>query len=619
MNIVLDAEEANEFGISQLVPSTTRSLIFAVLLIEQDHQYGLRREDIMTQTFFMQHKLISKNPQAIVNNKDVISEDWLSLFDNDFWGTNIKSNLSHKSYRPLTILSFRLNYIISENGITILGFCIVYEVVSKFHVFKKQSTDSKKTYLLWHINRRSWTRIAVVSLAAIFLLYGRWLIMGGIKPEFKPSNNPAAFSTDLFTKVATFHYIYFLNFILLVWPQWLCYDWSMGCIPLIESVLDYRLVSVTLLYLYGFLYIRTILKSGESSKRLMILATSLLIIPYLPAANILFPVGFVIAERILYLPSAGYCLLIAISINKLCCTNKKVYKVVITAYVFLISIYSLKSYRRSFDWQSEYSLFINGLSVCPLNAKVRYNVAKVADARQNTTWALLEYKEAITLYPEYYQAMNNLANLLKNQKQFDEAEFYLRKAVSLKEDFPAAWMNLGIVLANTKRFHESEMAYLKALRYRRNYPDCLYNLGNLYLEMNNTDAASVSWFAAISINPKHAYAWTNLIAMLDNTGQTDKALEIIPKALDELPETPSLIFAIANVYGRINQFELAEAHFKKAIELFNHKVQAIHFANIGVLYHRWKKYDLAKLMYKRALQIDPMFKSAKKNLALLLN
>ncbi|CAH2068653.1 unnamed protein product, partial [Iphiclides podalirius] len=355
------------------------------------------------------------------------------------------------------------------------------------------------------------------------------------------------------------------------------------------------------------------------SRGLMILATSLLIIPYLPAANILFPVGFVIAERILYLPSAGYCLLIAISINKLCCTNKKVYKVVITAYVFLISIYSLKSYRRSFDWQSEYSLFINGLSVCPLNAKVRYNVAKVADARQNTTWALLEYKEAITLYPEYYQAMNNLANLLKNQKQFDEAEFYLRKAVSLKEDFPAAWMNLGIVLANTKRFHESEMAYLKALRYRRNYPDCLYNLGNLYLEMNNTDAASVSWFAAISINPKHAYAWTNLIAMLDNTGQTDKALEIIPKALDELPETPSLIFAIANVYGRINQFELAEAHFKKAIELFNHKVQAIHFANIGVLYHRWKKYDLAKLMYKRALQIDPMFKSAKKNLALLLN
>lgn len=54
---------------------------------------------------------------------------------------------------------------------------------------------------------------------------------------------------------------------LLVWPQWLCYDWSMGCVPLIESLLDYRLASVFFLYLYGFLIIRAILKNKESSKR----------------------------------------------------------------------------------------------------------------------------------------------------------------------------------------------------------------------------------------------------------------------------------------------------------------------------------------------------------------
>lgn len=69
----------------------------------------------------------------------------------------------------------------------------------------------------------------------------------------------------------------------------------------------------------------------------MILAISLIVVPYLPAANILFPVGFVIAERILYLPSAGYCLLIAININKLCCnTNRKVYKVCICLQILLL-------------------------------------------------------------------------------------------------------------------------------------------------------------------------------------------------------------------------------------------------------------------------------------------
>lgn len=38
---------------------------------------------------------------------------------------------------------------------------------------------------------------------------------------------------------------------------------------------------------------------------------------------------------------------------------------------------------------------MSGLSVCPLNAKVHYNVAKVADLSNNTDLALQSYKEAI--------------------------------------------------------------------------------------------------------------------------------------------------------------------------------------------------------------------------------
>lgn len=51
--------------------------------------------------------------------------------------------------------------------------------------------------------------------------------------------------------------------------------------------------------------------------RSVILAVSLIVIPFLPASNIFYPVGFVIAERILYIPSAGYCLLIVIGFKKL--------------------------------------------------------------------------------------------------------------------------------------------------------------------------------------------------------------------------------------------------------------------------------------------------------------
>lgn len=64
-------------------------------------------------------------------------------------------------------------------------------------------------------------------------------------------------------------------------------------------------------------------------------------------------------------------------------------------FMLLVLIYALRSWQRSKDWQSEYRLFTSGLAVCPSNAKVHYNVAKVADAQHQTAWALAEYKEAI--------------------------------------------------------------------------------------------------------------------------------------------------------------------------------------------------------------------------------
>lgn len=45
---------------------------------------------------------------AIVTNGDVIGENALKqVFLNDFWGTPMADINSHKSYRPLTTLSFR--------------------------------------------------------------------------------------------------------------------------------------------------------------------------------------------------------------------------------------------------------------------------------------------------------------------------------------------------------------------------------------------------------------------------------------------------------------------------------------------------------------------------------
>lgn len=58
--------------------------------------------------FTLNGDFVFDDTEAIVKNKDVTSESWTDPFFHDFWGADIKSDLSHKSYRPLTILSYRL-------------------------------------------------------------------------------------------------------------------------------------------------------------------------------------------------------------------------------------------------------------------------------------------------------------------------------------------------------------------------------------------------------------------------------------------------------------------------------------------------------------------------------
>ena len=52
---------------------------------------------------------------AITKNQDLRPQTpWVNLMLNDFWGVPMHSNESHKSYRPLCVATFRLNYLLHE-------------------------------------------------------------------------------------------------------------------------------------------------------------------------------------------------------------------------------------------------------------------------------------------------------------------------------------------------------------------------------------------------------------------------------------------------------------------------------------------------------------------------
>ncbi|KAK3927210.1 Protein O-mannosyl-transferase TMTC4 [Frankliniella fusca] len=695
--------------------------------------------------------------EAIVNNRDVQPDSPLAtIIWNDFWGTPLTHDRSHKSFRPVTILTFRwnvwlaggvhpfsfhicnillhgivsaltvpvtnnlfggnaprmslltsllfavhpvhteavagvvgradllcaffsllsllayvkavkkasvsiklsINYLLcsiclcslalfsKEQGITILGICLAYDVIAfhRVNIFHFPSLVLKLFYCSHPENLTAKYQAAPLGqsktccrrrkesfnlfskpfiirslsllTAGLFLLYTRWLAMGSKPPIFQKVDNPASFAQDFWTRVRTYNYLYSLNAWLLVCPEWLSFDWSMGCVSLLSDLFDPRLLAIVVLWatLCGLIW-RGNCYSNDKLGRTLNLSLAVLIIPFLPASNLFFRVGFVLAERVLYLPSLGFCMLVVLGMQVVLNNKPQYKKIIMITYACVLVIFCARSINRSNEWLEEYTLFRSALAVCPSNAKVHYNVAKNAGDMGNHRLATKEYEKALKLHPEYDQAMNNLANILRDEGKLLEAESLLRKAVKIRPDFAAAWMNLGIVLAALKQHDEAKISYTTALLHRSHYPECLYNLGNLYLDLKNTSEALKMFQKAVQQRPTFSIAWNNMVIMLESIGNLNEAKTVALEALKFLPNDAGLHFNLANTLGKMSNFEDAEFFFKRAVNLA--PKNAIYHSNLGVLYHRWKKYDLAEAKYNDALSLDPKLNSAINNLEML--
>ncbi|XP_017672142.1 PREDICTED: transmembrane and TPR repeat-containing protein 4 isoform X2 [Lepidothrix coronata] len=626
--------------------------------------------------------------EAIINNKDLRAETPLGdLWYHDFWGSKLSSNTSHKSYRPLTVLTFRINYLLA-GGFYPVGFHVINIIlhctisVLMIDVFSillgglqfsnkgRRLNLAPKSSLLaallfavhpvhtecvagivgradllcalffllsflgyckafrenkeGHTFSILWVLVSVILGAIAMLCKEQGITILGLNAVFDALVINKINLLELIQKLLhkdklleaiNYNYYYSLNAWLLLCPWWLCFDWSMGCIPLIKSVSDWRIIALAALWFCLIGLICQALCSEDSHKRrILTLGLGFLIIPFLPASNLFFRVGFVIAERVIYLPSIGYCILFTYGFSLLSKQAKKK-KILAVAVLGILLINVMRCTFRSSQWRSEEQLFRSALSVCPLNAKVHYNVGKNLADKGNQSAAIKYYREAVRLNPKYVHAMNNLGNILKERNELHEAEELLSLAVQIQPDFAAAWMNLGIVQNSLRRFEEAEQSYWTAIKHRKKYPDCYYNLGRLYADLNRHIDALNAWRNATVLKPEHSLAWNNMIILLDNTGNLAQAEAVGREALELIPNDHSLMFSLANVLGKSQKYKESEALFLKAIKA-NPNAASYH-GNLAVLYHRWGNLDLAKKHYEVSLKLDPMAPGTKENYNLL--
>uniref|UniRef100_A0A2K6DN43 Protein O-mannosyl-transferase TMTC4 n=1 Tax=Macaca nemestrina TaxID=9545 RepID=A0A2K6DN43_MACNE len=571
--------------------------------------------------------------EAIVNNKvagvvgraDLLCALFFLLsflgYCKAFRESNKEGTYSSTFWVLLSIFLGAVAMLCKEQGITVLGLNAVFDilVIGKFNVLeivqKVLHKDKSLESLSMLRNGGLLFRMTLLTSGGAGMLYVRWRIMGTGPPAFTEVDNPASFADSMLVRAINYNYYYSLNAWLLLCPWWLCFDWSMGCIPLIKSVSDWRVIALAALWfcLIG-LICQALCSEDGHKRRILTLGLGFLVIPFLPASNLFFRVGFVVAERVLYLPSVGYCVLLTFGFGALSKHTKK--KKLIAAVVLgILLINMLRCVVRSGQWRSEEQLFRSALSVCPLNAKVHYNIGKNLADKGNQTAAIRYYREAVRLNPKYVHAMNNLGNILKERNELQEAEELLSLAVRIQPDFAAAWMNLGIVQNSLKRFEAAEQSYRMAIKHRRKYPDCYYNLGRLYADLNRHVDALNAWRNATVLKPEHSLAWNNMIILLDNTGNLAQAEAVGREALELIPNDHSLMFSLANVLGKSQKYKESEALFLKAIKA-NPNAASYH-GNLAVLYHRWGHLDLAKKHYEISLQLDPTASGTKENYGLL--
>lgn len=108
----------------------------------------------------------------------------------------------------------------------------------------------------------------------------------------------------------------------------------------------------------------------------IVVFVAFMVLPFVPACNILFYVGFVVAERVLYIPSVGFCLLLGLGAGALTKNwNRNEVRCRIFMLALIITLLTMCgcTLRRNLDWHDEESLFRSALHINPPKGKLHLN------------------------------------------------------------------------------------------------------------------------------------------------------------------------------------------------------------------------------------------------------
>jgi tetratricopeptide (TPR) repeat protein len=260
------------------------------------------------------------------------------------------------------------------------------------------------------------------------------------------------------------------------------------------------------------------------------IALALIVAPLLPVLNLrVFHFEYIVQDRYLYLPSIGFCYLVAIWIVRL--LNRRAYLAVTLAAVIIVA-FGASTIAQNRVWHDAVALWQRAVYYAPDSWSTHYNLGLAYLNQKRNEAALAELGEAKRLNPGEPTVLNNLALAQNAAGQKTEAIGTVKLALAADPTLLEAHNNLGAFLFDQGSYPEAQREFNEVLSLDPSAVSARFNLGRTQAAMGQQSAAIKTFAEVLRLNPTDAEAHYQLALSYAAEGQRADAIKEIQRALD---------------------------------------------------------------------------------------
>jgi protein O-mannosyl-transferase len=312
---------------------------------------------------------------------------------------------------------------------------------------------------------------------------------------------------------------------LLIMPYPLICDYSYNSIPFTTFASPVVLIS---LLAYIFLAAFSIYRLTKERNDPMAFAILFFLAAISLFSNIPFLIGTPMAERFLFFGSVGFCLFVALAIEKWvlkatsadfsAVKNNKVLAIVIPVSL----LYGFTTIDRNNDWMDNLTLFRADVNKSPNDSRLAYYfgtelvTAAMHEGNPVVKKKMVEegipyLRRSLQIYPQYENALAEMGNAFFHNNQNDSAEIYDKMALKLNPNSSLTLNNLAGVYFVTKQYPLALEICRKSIVLNPKYVDAYSNMGLCFLHMGRVDSSLYYLYKAVSINPNFRGTYENMV------------------------------------------------------------------------------------------------------------